>query len=167
MLVIFQGGGVSMKRILFVLGSIIVLLVIGGYTYLKFNPPLISSGITYYEDDIVGVSVEIINNGFADAKLKTVLVDGNINETVELGTSKTGHLILGGNLEEDENISFHKIDEIAIHPKLTIEELNEDSDVVKHYGIRVFTESAPKTVLIKYKYLFLTFELNVDVRRNM
>lgn len=136
--------------------------------YLKANPPLSSNGMTFYSDDETKRVVEIINNGFANIKINKVLVNGKKAKKVELGASRTSHLVIGGGLDRDPYITFHNIIELEVQPALSPEEerrLSEKGDkkIIKHYGLRIVGNEVPETINIKYTYLGIPFSLNIDV----
>ncbi|MBT2680648.1 hypothetical protein J7E38_16685 [Bacillus sp. ISL-35] len=143
-------------------------MLVASLIYLKANPPLSANGISFYEKDDTKRVVELVNSGFADIKLKEVLINGNKPESVELWASTTNHMVAGGGLDDDPFITFYKINEIEIQPKLSQEEQNklyemEDREVIKHYGLRVFGNEAPEKINITYNYLLIPYSLEVDV----
>lgn len=159
---------IILKRKLLITGLIFVFLLWGCFIYLKSNPPLSSKGISFYADDETKRVVEIENNGFANLKLKHVLVNGFKSEKVELGVSRSNHMVAGGGLDEDPYLTFHKLNELEIQPMLPLEEKRRlyqkgDKKIIKHYGLRVFGNEAPKTLHIKYSYLGIPYSLEVDV----
>ncbi|KGX87120.1 hypothetical protein N783_10460 [Pontibacillus marinus BH030004 = DSM 16465] len=143
-------------------------MLCGCFIYLKSNPPLSSKGVSFYADYETKRVVEIENNGFANLKLKDVLVNGFKAEKVELGVSRSNHMIAGGGLDEDRYITFHKLSELEIQPVLPLDEQRKlyqkgDKKIIKHYGLRVFGNEVPKTLNIKYTYLGIPYSLEVDV----
>jgi hypothetical protein len=81
------------------------ILFAASFVYLKANPPLSSSGVSFYGDEETKRVVEIVNSGFANIKIKDVLVNGNKAQNVELGASRTNHLVAGEGLDEDQYIT--------------------------------------------------------------
>ncbi len=128
--------------------------------YIKMNPPLSAPGITYDIRDETKRVIQIVNDGFANCNLKSVLVNGNAAQQVELGVSRTNHMVLGAGVEEDPNITFHDIQEFQVQPKGLA-----DKHVIKHYGLRVFGKENPEYIKIKYTYLGIPYTLEVDVKR--
>ncbi|MFC7063818.1 hypothetical protein [Halobacillus seohaensis] len=159
---------VILKRTLLIIGGILLFFLLGSIIYLKANPPLSSNGISFYADDEKKRVVEIVNSGFANINLQNVLINGNKAENVELGASRTNHMVAGGGLEEDPYITFHKINKIEVQPELSPEEqkaLYEEDDrkIIKHYGLRAFGNEIPEKITIKYMYSFIPYSLEVDV----
>ncbi|AYC30330.1 hypothetical protein [Paenisporosarcina cavernae] len=143
-------------------------MLLGSIIYLKANPPLEANGISFYPDDKTKRVIEITNFGLANINLENVLVNGNNSENVELGISRTNHMVVGAGLDKDPYITFHKINELEIHPALPLDELNElnemdDRRIIKHYGLRTFGNEVPEKITIKYTYLFIPYSLDVDV----
>jgi hypothetical protein len=159
---------IILKKALLIIGGILVFTLLGSLIYLKVNPPLSANGISFYPDDETKRVVEIENSGFANIKLKNVLVNGNNAENVELGASRTNHMVAGGGLDEDPYITFHKINKLEVQPKLPSQEQKElyekeSRQTIKHYALRAFGVEAPEKINIKYTYLFIPYSLEVDV----
>ncbi|WP_227396118.1 hypothetical protein [Jeotgalibacillus aurantiacus] len=157
-----------MRKVLLIISGTIIALLLVSVIYLKFNPPLSANGVSFYADDETKRVIEIINDGFTDVSLRQVMADEKKVEQTELGIGRSNHIIAGDGLDEDPYISFHNINEYAIQPALSSEELNdlytvEDTQVVKHYGLRTFGDHSPQKITIDYTYLFLPSTLEVDV----
>jgi hypothetical protein len=135
---------------------------------LKIHPPLSYSGITNYTVDDKKVVIGIENTGFVNVELNTVLINGSDKGKVQLGVSRSNHMIMGSDLDdEDPTISFHSIDEFPIIPESNSEDSTErmnpdELQSIKFYGIRIFGHEEPKLITIKYKYLGMPFSLEVD-----
>lgn len=157
---------IILKKKVLIIGGILFFLLLGCFIYLKANPPLSASGISFYSDDETKRVVVIVNSGFTDIKLKNVLVNGNKAENVELGVSRTNHMVAGGGLDEDPYITFHKINELKIQPELPHEKRYEmdDRQIIKHYGLRFWGNEVSEKINIKYTYLFIPYSLEVDVK---
>ncbi|MDX1805865.1 MAG: hypothetical protein R3267_02410 [Paenisporosarcina sp.] len=156
-----------MKKNFFISIFIIIVLVGSLFLYLKTHPPLSYSGITDYTEDEKKRVIEIENTGFVNVELNAVLVNGRDKGKVELGVSRSNHIIMGSGLDEDPAITFHSIDEFPIKPQSNSEEraekINKDElQSIKFYGIRIFGHEEPKVITIKYKYLGMPFSLEVD-----
>lgn len=131
------------------------------------HPPLSYSGITNYTVDDKKVVIGIENTGFVNVELNTVLINGSEKGKVQLGVSRSNHMIMGSDLDEDPTISFHSIDEFPIIPESNSEDSTErmnpdELQSIKFYGIRIFGHEEPKLITIKYKYLGMPFSLEVD-----
>jgi len=164
---IFKTGGTNLKKNFFISVFIIVVLLGSLLLYLKIHPPLSFSGITNYTEDDKKRVIEIVNTGFVNVELNTVLVNGRDKGKVELGVSRSNHMIMGSGLDEDPTITFHSIDEFPIKPESNSEDrterINQDElQSIKFYGIRIFGHEEPKEITIKYKYLGMPFSLEVD-----
>lgn len=160
--------GTNLKKKYLLLVIIIVTLLGSLILYLKTHPPLSTNGITYYPEDDTKRVVEIENSGLVNIKLNTVLINGKDEGKVELGVSRSNHMVMGSGLDEDPNITFHAIDEFPIKPqsksKGIAEKINQvDLQSIKLYGIRIFGQEEPKVVTIKYTYLGIPFSIEVDV----
>lgn len=158
-----------MKKIFLTIVILIVGLMAVFVIYIKSNPPLSSPGFSGYVDKTLKV-IEIENSGFVDIKINKVLVNGNEPRKVELGVSRSS-LIVGGGAGLDENlyVSFHKINDFKIKPKLTPKEQKErfengDLKSIKHYGLRVYGKEEPEEITVSYTYLGVPLKLIVNVR---
>ena len=160
---------ITLKKTSLIIGFLSVFLVLSIFMYITVNPPLSANGVSSFSDDKMKIVVEIVNSGFSNIKIKSVLVNGNNAQNIELGVSRTNHLVIGGGLEEDRYITFHNINELEVQPELPIEELkrlNEkrDTQIIKHHGLRVIGKEIPEKIMIKYTYLGIPFSLEVDVK---
>ena len=138
---------------------LLILILIGLVMFVKSNPPLVSSGLTSNPNDKTFGIIEVQNIGFIDIGLKQVLVN-EIEEPkqVELGVSRSNHLVLGGELDSDPNITFHAINEHKIHPALPPTEQkkiddNIDRETIRNYGfefnmINQFDKSPLNTIIL-------------------
>ena len=126
------------------------------------------SGITNDTEDDKKIVIEIENSGFVNVELNTVLINGINKGKVELGVSRSNHLVIGSGLDEDPSITFHSIDEFPIKPKTYLKERTErlyqdELRSIKSYGIRIFGHEEPKVITIKYNYFGIPFSLEVDM----
>ncbi len=134
--------------------------------FVKFNPPLVSNALTWNPNDNTFVLIEVQNFGFLDVEVKQVLVNDNeIPKKVELGISRSNHLVTGGELENNPDITFHTIDDQKIHPQLSDKEqkeLNNNSEKIRHYGIRIEHTKPIKQITVKYSYLLIPFTMKKE-----
>jgi hypothetical protein len=156
---------ITLKKVSIIIGVAFVFLLLSIFIYLKLNPPLSTPGYSSYSDDKMKRIVEIVNSGFANIKIKSVLINGNKAQKVDLGASKTEHLVAGAGIEEDPNITFHNINDLEVQPVVERDKLSlKGKDLIKHYGLRVYGNEVPKKVMIKYNYLGIPFSLEVSVK---
>lgn len=154
----------------FRLALVVIIIIAAFVTYLKMNPPLESSGITFYSDRKHVRVIEIENKGFTDLRIKEVLVNGDQAKHVELGVSTTNHIVAGGGLDEDPNITFHSIEDLPIPPALTPEEKKElaeqgNTTQPRHFGLRITHDKKIETISVQYTYFFIPYKLEVDAYR--
>lgn len=159
-----------MRKRYLLIATIIFLLLGSIIVYLKANPPLSALGVSYYADDETKRVIQLVNSGLVNIKLNTVLVNGNDKSKVELGVTRSNHMVMGGGLDEDPTITFHAINKFPIKPVLSPEEFMEkvnqgELQSIKQYGIRILGLEEPKVVTIKYTYLGFPLSLEVDVVR--
>lgn len=169
------GGGISQMgyRInsRYVLVVVVIFIsIVGSIVFFKTTSPLSSTGITFYDADETKRGVEIVNSGFANISIQKVLVNGNEARKVELGASRTNHLVVGEGIEKVPYITFHNINELEVKPELTAEKLKElnekdDNETIRHYGLRVIGNEVPEIITIEYKYLGILYSLDVDVQK--
>ena len=140
--------------------------------YIKLHPVLLVGAISWNKYDDTIRWFEIGNEGVFSIKLKSVLVNGTKTpEKVELGISRSLHVVSGGGLDEDPDITFHNIDEYRIKPRLSPKKLGElaeihDRAVIKNYGIRINHDEPLENAIIKYTYLGIPFTYKKDLRLN-
>ncbi|MBP3966535.1 hypothetical protein [Paenibacillus lignilyticus] len=157
------------KRSIKVGVCLIILILIGLYILVKSNPPLVSNGLTSNPNDNTYGIVEVQNVGFVDIVLKQVLVNESEEpKKVDLGVSRSNHLVLGGELDSDPNITFHAINELKIKPALSPAELkklvaNNDREVIRNYGIRIQHDNPIRQITVKYNYFMIPFTFRKDV----
>jgi hypothetical protein len=138
--------------------------------YLDKNPPLKSSGLTQSNasNEII---LEMNNVGIANIQLSKVLINGKeLPHKLELGVSRTSHMVLGGGLDEDPNISFHPITELPIEKELTPESKREligsgDKSAIFHYGLRLNHNEPIKNITIHYQYVGLNLSIERDIMK--
>ena len=106
-LLIFKTGGTNLKKNFFISMFILVVLLGSLFLYLKTHPPLLYSGITNYTEDEKKRVIEIENTGFVNVELITVLVNGREKGKIELGVSRSNHIIMGRGLDED---TMHRVE---------------------------------------------------------
>ena len=161
------------KRNLKIFIAILIVFIVSGFiVYIKIHPPLSGGGITWNQYDDTTRVLEIINEGSANIELKSVLVNNTETpEKVELGVSRSMHIVLGGGLDEDPDITFHDISEYKIIPRArySSEEMDKlveahDRTVIKSYGIRIDHNKPLENVIIKYRYYWIPFTYEIDVK---
>ncbi|GAA0339908.1 hypothetical protein GCM10008967_32860 [Bacillus carboniphilus] len=158
-----------MRKRLIIFVIIFLNIFVGRYLYIKAHPPLMVSGFSSYADNEWKKVIEIVNKGSSDVFLQNALVNGKEPPIHELGVSRSNHLVIGSGLDEDPNITYHPIKELAVHPKLSTEKLRilydqKDREVIKHYGIRVIGNEIPEVITIEYRYMGILFAVHIDVR---
>lgn len=158
-----------MKKAFLTVVVIISISIVISVVYFLKKPPLSSAGITFYDADETKRVVEIVNSGFVSISIQNVLVNGNEARKVELGASRTNHLVAGGGIDKYSYITFHSINELEVQPELRAEKLHElnekgDSETIRHYGLRVIGNEVPEIITIIYKYLGILYSLDVDVQ---
>ncbi len=157
------------KRLIQVGVSLFALIIIGLIVFVKSNPPLVSDGLTWNPNDKTFKLIEVQNIGFTDILLKQVLVNESEEpKKVELGVSRSDHMVKGGELDSDSNITFHAINEHKIHPVLSSAERktlndNDDRETIRHYGIRIKHDKPIQQIIIEYNYLQVPVTLRKDV----
>ncbi|MCC5910077.1 MAG: hypothetical protein JJT76_06535 [Clostridiaceae bacterium] len=109
--------------------------------------------------------MSISNRGFVKIYLREVVInDGERPKNVEVGGSRTSHMVLGGGLVEDPYITFHDIGELFIYPELT-EEAKEElfrskrTNTIIHSGIRIYNDEPIEKITSNYRYFRIPFTL--------
>ncbi|WP_047986125.1 DUF2268 domain-containing protein [Ornithinibacillus californiensis] len=151
-----------MKNKKFIVLAIILIILIGYYLFLRLNPPLHSSGMSYNSYDPYTIVIELENDGFGGIKIQDVLVNNLEPKSTEIGISHSNQMVTISEVREaSEGVSFHDIQEITIKkPPQTVGD--EDFDTIQHYALAVYHNQEIQNVKLKYKYLGIPFELDVD-----
>lgn len=158
-----------MKNKILIPVVLIIILFTGFLVFLVMNPPLYIRGhgttvepIPDKEENlyvVAGVNPE--NHGFANIKLKEVLVNDSYKPVkVELGLSRSNTMVMIAEAvgETRDGFSFHNIEDYPIKtpPKQEYEE--GVFDTIREYGIIVYHDEEIMNVLIKYSYLGIPFK---------
>ncbi|MFP7486288.1 hypothetical protein SFC65_19180 [Priestia filamentosa] len=148
-----------------------LLIVIGSYSFVRYNPPVevgtVASG-TKNKSVVVGIR----NNGFGKVEILNVTVNNKekpLKERVQVNDK--GFLITEDydNKEDVKEYGFKKINEVIIETDTTFserfKELSENSSDYKEdgYGISVLYKEPINKVEIEYRYFGVTFEETVDI----
>jgi hypothetical protein len=161
-----------MKNKVLILIVLIVIFLVGSLLYFKFNPPLHFEGHSANAEQASGDSpnTEVnpfvivanpVNEGFADIKIKEVLVNSyDKPKKVELGVSRSNWLVLVSEAVGDpsEGISFHEIEDYPIKKSPKNKYEDGDIDTIRHYGIAIFHDEEITKIIVKYSYLGFPFE---------
>jgi len=151
-----------MKKILFVLLFSFLMVGAGFIIYLKCNPPLVMNSYTNPTNDSTIRIVEIENKGLHEIQLQQILVNDKLPENVELVVSKSEPFEAETKLEDNPNITYHKLRQINIFPSKYI-----DREAVgkqpQHYAVKVEAPNI-KTITIKYNYLKIPFTLTAELQ---
>jgi hypothetical protein len=155
---------------------IIAILLVGSLLYLKINPPLDIRGVsanakqvgnnTNIEENQFVIVANPENKGFANIRIKDVFVNSSEKPNrLELGIGRSNYMVLVSEVfgDSNEGISFHKIDEYPIKPLATTQSEEVDSNTIKHYGIVVFHDEKINNLTVKYSFLGIPFEKELDL----
>lgn len=165
-----------LKRKMQVFTGIIVILLVGLLLYLKINPPLNIRGVsanpkqvgsnTNIEENQFIIVANPENKGFANIRIKDVIVNSNEKPNrLELGIGRSNYMVLVSEVfgDTNEGISFHKIDEYPIKPLVKTQSEEADSNTIKHYGIAVFHDEKIDNLIVKYSFLGIPFEKELEL----
>ena len=165
-----------MKKKMQILIGIFLILLVGLILYFKINAPLEIRGIsanaqqaeniTNNDENQFVIVANPENKGFANLILKEVLVNSNEKPNrVEIGVSRSNYMVMVSEVVGDtsEGISFYKIDKFPIKPLSSVQNEELNSDTIKHYGIAVFNDEKINSLIIKYSFLGIPFEKEVDL----
>jgi hypothetical protein len=79
--------------------------------------------------------------------------------------------MVSGTILDEDQITFHNINEFSVKPRLTPEEITRikeeekgDKQTIIHYGLRITGNEPPEKITIKYTYLGIPFSIEVDVK---
>ena len=163
------------KKVGILLGGIVIVFVCT-ILYVKANPPLYIRGVSSNavqagsipndKEDLYVIVANAENIGIGKIRLKEVLINADEKpEKVELGVGRSNQLVMVtqalGNIDKDEEISFHRISEFPIKPVVLSDEI--DSETIRHYGIAISHNDKINKLVINYSYFGIPLELKVDL----
>jgi hypothetical protein len=160
-------GGLGWK----VTGALILVLIIGGgYFWLKFNPPL-EVGTLASGEDKKSVVIGIGNNGFREVEILAVSVNNNeqpLETKIQVSNVLQGFIITDEyDSEEAKKYNFTNIDDVTIKtgtsPFYNYEKLEDGTaskkDVI--YGISLIHNEEINNVHIEYSHFGMKFNETV------
>ncbi len=153
-----------MKKIFFVFFFSVLVVGATFVIYLKSNPPLVVNGYTSVNGNPDIRLIEIENKGIRELKLQTILVDEKYPESAKLVVSKSEPFEVGTKIENNANMTFHKLTQVRIFPSQYIDR-QAIGKQPQHYAIQVNATSIQK-VTIQYNYLKIPFTLTAELQAN-
>ncbi|MFJ5766700.1 hypothetical protein ACIP9C_15210 [Lysinibacillus sp. NPDC093210] len=153
-----------MKKILFILFFSVLVVVAAFVIYLKSNPPLVINGYTSADGNPTNRLIEIENKGIRELQLQTILVDEKYPESAKLIVSKSEPFEIGTKIENNPNMTFHKLTQVRIFPSQYIDR-QAIGKQPQHYAIQVNATTIQK-VTIQYNYLKIPFTLTAELQPN-
>ncbi|MFK9092708.1 hypothetical protein [Bacillus salipaludis] len=150
----------------------VIILLVGSFIYIKLNPPLVGGNVgTGDENHIVLVGVG--NKGFKDIKITEVLINQNKQPQklkVQVSNSLKGFMIGDPFDARAQEYGATDLESVTIQPKtspqLQLDKVNNgtatEKDVI--YGITIAQDQPIQTVIIKYRYLGLSFVKTISIR---
>ena len=160
-----------MKRGLWI--SVLFIIILGGgYFFIKINPPL-EIGTIGSSGDNKSVVVGVGNKGFYEIKIIDVSVNNNdepLKTRLQVNDVTQGFIITGDDTNEEAiKYNFMNIDDAAIKtgtsPSASLEKLDDgtaskDDEI---YGVSVFHNEEVSKVHIRYSYLGISFNETVTI----
>lgn len=164
-----------MRLTLWIFSLFIVIILGGGFLFIKFTSPLDIGTIASTDDKQVAL-IGVGNNGFIPLKLTKVLINNQeVPDKVKLQVSNLlDGFVLTDDYSSDEakDIQFNNIDDISLKagtsPTKNFEKTDEgkasDSDVI--YGINIIHSQAINKVHVTYKYFGISFKKAIIISKN-
>ncbi|MBU7592763.1 hypothetical protein [Metabacillus halosaccharovorans] len=162
-----------MKNTILISIFILVVLIIGIFSFIKFNPPLVSGTIAS-SGDLTFVVISIGNKGFSHVKINNVLVNNNEepqNKKIQLSNPLKGFIVADSFEGEAREYGIMNIKDILIEPNTSpssqLDKVNNGTATEgdKSYGLSVIHNKEINMVTINYSYLGLTFEKYVPITK--
>jgi hypothetical protein len=159
----------KIKKIIMISVLCIAIILIGLFSLIKFNPPMVS-GTLATSGDKNSVVVEIGNKGISNVKIKDVLINNNkepLEQKMQVSNPLKGFIISDTFDDKTKEYGITNIEDAEIQPNTSpltqLEKVNNGTATEndKSYGLSVIYNSAIERVIIKYSYLGLTFEKTV------
>lgn len=156
-----------MKKAIFISAAtmVVIILLVGSYIYVKSNPPLVGSSVGTGDENHVAL-VEVGNKGFKDVKITEVLVNQNEQPQklkVQVSNVIKGFMIGDPLDEKAKEYGATNLESVTIQPntspQMQLDKWNNgtatEKDVI--YGITIAHDKPITTVIVKYRYLGLSF----------
>lgn len=153
-----------MKKILFILFFSVFVVGAAFVIYLKSHPPLVVNGYTNTDGNPNIRLIEIENKGIKELHLQTILVDEQLPESAALIVSKSEPFEVGTKIDNNPNITAHKLTQVRIYPSQYIDR-KAIGQQPQHYAIQVHATKFQK-VKIQYSYLKIPFTLTAELQAN-
>ncbi|WP_088069605.1 hypothetical protein [Gottfriedia luciferensis] len=162
-----------LKKIVFVL-AIVSLIIFGIKPFLKRNPPSppLESGTIGWTENKHGVVIAIGNKGSKKFNITDVLVNNNerpLNVKIQV-SNPLKPLVITDSLNEDKKYVFKDINSIDIEPNTSpsysLKKVNNGTSTEKDkiYGLSVVQNKSINKIIIKYRYMSITFEKEILVK---
>lgn len=158
-----------------IIGAVITALILVGYSYLKVNPPL-SAGASSSTNDRKVVLVSIGNRGsFGGIEITEVLINKNTPPAfvkIQVSDHTKGFIVSDQkNALQSGDYTFKSLHEVMLpmgtDPQEQIDKMNNRKATAadKIYALTVTDELTIETVIIRYRYLGLTYETTISTER--
>ncbi|MCS1384125.1 hypothetical protein [Lysinibacillus sphaericus] len=153
-----------MKKIIFILFFSVLVVGAAFIIYLKSNPPLVVNGYTNADGNPSIRLIEIENKGLRELQLQSILVDEKLPDNAKLVISKSEPFEVGAKIENNPNMTFHKLTQVSIFPSQYIDR-QAIGKQPQHYALQVHATAIQK-ITIQYKYLNIPFTLTAELQSN-
>ncbi|WP_071458635.1 hypothetical protein [Bacillus massilinigeriensis] len=161
-----------MKKVLWIFVLLLAITSIGGYFFLKNNPPLEVS-ILIISDNRKSVVVGVGNNGFREVKILDVSVNNQekpLKTRIQVSNAVQGFIMPEDYSNEDaKKFGFTKVDKVVLKTGTAastyMEKLNNGTATKEDeiYGLSVWHNEEVKDVHITYSYLGISFDRPVRI----
>jgi hypothetical protein len=166
-------GCEELKKIILISVLIFVVVSIGLYSFIIFNPPLVS-GTIGSSGDKKAVVIEIGNKGFSNVKIKGVFINNKVkpmDKKIQLSNPLKGFIVT--DIFDVEAIEYEitNINDVVIEPNTSpssqLEKVNNGTATVddKSYGLSVIHNEEINEVIINYSYMGFSFEKSVSINK--
>ncbi|WP_226528890.1 hypothetical protein [Metabacillus niabensis] len=162
-----------MKKTILIPIFILVVLLIGIFSFIKINPPLVSGTIAS-SGDLTFVVISIGNKGFSHVKINDVLVNNNEepkDKNIQLSNPLKGFIVAENFDGEAREYGITNINDVLIEantsPSSQLDKVNNGTATEddKSYGLSVIHNKEINLVTINYRYLGLSFEKRVPINQ--
>ena len=160
-----------MKKIIIISSISLIIFLVGSLTYIKLNPPLVIGTVASGNEKHIAL-VGVGNKGIKNIKITEALVNNNEQPQevkVQVSNPLKGFIITDSFDAVAKEYRIKNLGSVSIQPKtspqIQFEKMDKGTATEKDisYGITIVQDQPIETVIIKYRYLGLSFVEDITI----